>query len=144
MKRTLAFDIGERRTGAAIPDELFFTAQGLGVRERTGYKSELAWARELMGQYEIERIVVGHPVGLAGQIGERARACQSVADKLREELGLEVALWNERLTTAEADRTMKEAGLNRKKRQKSVDQMAAQLILSGWMAAHPRKPGEPG
>jgi putative Holliday junction resolvase len=142
MRRTLAFDIGEKRTGAAITDELFITAQAVGARERVGYKSELAWARELMQKYDIERIVVGHPVGLAGQIGERAKACESVANKLRDELGVEVALWNERLTTAEADRTMMEAGLSRKKRKKSVDQMAAQIILAGWMASQPRKNGE--
>ncbi|MDH5511168.1 MAG: Holliday junction resolvase RuvX [Nitrospinota bacterium] len=134
MGRTLAFDIGEKRTGAAITDQLYITAQAVGVRERVGYKSEVAWVRELMQKYDIERIVVGHPVGLSGQLGERAVACASIAKKLGEELGLEVVLWDERLTTAEADSTMKQAGLSRKKRKKSVDQMAAQLILSGWLA----------
>ena len=140
MGRTLALDIGLKRTGAAITDELFITAQAIGVRERVGYKSELAWVRELMEIYDIERIVVGHPVGLSGQLGEMAKVCESVAQKLSADLGLEVILWDERLTTAEADRTMKDAGLSRKKRKKKVDQVAAQLILSGWMSRQGRPP----
>ncbi|MDH4182973.1 MAG: Holliday junction resolvase RuvX [Nitrospinota bacterium] len=135
MRRTLGLDIGQKRTGAAITDELYITAQPIGVRERTGYKSELAWVMELMEKYDIERIVIGYPVNMSGEKGERAQACASVARKLKEALGLEVVLWDERLTTAEADRIMKDAGVSRKKRKKSVDQMAAQLILNGWMAA---------
>jgi len=139
MGRTLAFDIGEKRTGAAITDELYITAQPVGVRERVGYKSEVAWVLELMKEYNIERIVVGHPVGLSGERGERALACESVAKKLAEALQLEVVLWDERLTTAEADRMMKDAGVSRKKRKKSVDRIAAQLILTGWLASGGRE-----
>lgn len=140
MRRTLAFDIGLKRTGAAITDDLYITAQPLGVRERVGYRTELAWARELMERYDIERIVVGHPISMSGERGERALACESVAKKLANELGLEVALWDERLTTAEAERTLIAADVSRAKRKKVVDQMAAQLILSSWMAARgPRR-----
>ena len=135
MGRTVAFDIGEKRTGAAITDDLYITAQPLGVRERVGYRTELAWARELMERYEIERIVVGHPITMSGQRGERALACESVAQKLARDLGLEVTLWDERLTTAEAERTLIAADVSRAKRKKVIDQMAAQLILSSWMGA---------
>ncbi len=138
MNRTLAFDIGEKRTGAAISDGLGITAQPVGVRERTGYKSELRWVRELMDEYEIERIIIGHPVNMDGSSGKMAQMCEKIAEKLKKDLtGIEIALWDERLTTAGAERTLIMANVSRKKRKKVVDQLAAQLILSSWLDANP-------
>jgi len=141
MGRTLALDLGEKRTGAAISDDLGITAQPVGVRERTGFKSDLAWVRELMARYDIERIVVGHPLNMDASRGERALASERFAGKLAREVGVAVTLWDERLTTAAAERALLEADVSRRKRKKVIDQMAAQLILSSWLDAHPRGDG---
>jgi putative Holliday junction resolvase len=135
MGRTLALDIGTKRTGAAITDDLNITAQAVGMKHRTGYKSELSWVRELMGEYEIERIIVGHPINMNGSRGERALACESIARKLARDVCVEVILWDERLTTVEAEETLIKTGTSRKKRKQKVDQVAAQLILSSWLAS---------
>lgn len=133
MRRILALDLGTKRTGAAISDELRITAQPVGVRERTGYKSDLRWVRELMKEYDIEKIIIGHPINMDMSRGERALECERFAKKLRRSVSCEVLLWDERLTTAQATRTLIEADVSRRKRKKVVDQMAAQLILASWL-----------
>ena len=133
MGRTLALDAGTKRTGAAISDELGITAQPVGVRERVGYKSDLAFVREIMKKYDVERIVVGYPVNMDGSVGERAAAAEKLARKLERDVKVEVVLWDERLTTVQAEKTLISADVSRKKRKKVVDQMAAQLILSSWL-----------
>ena len=136
MGRTLALDVGDVRTGAAISDMLGITAQPAGVWERVGYKTDLENVRRLMKEYEIERIVVGHPINMDGTRGERALFCERFAEKLRKDVTAEVVLYDERMTTMQAERALISADVSRKKRKKVVDQMAAQLILSGWMAVH--------
>ncbi|MGK7344630.1 MAG: Holliday junction resolvase RuvX [Candidatus Nitrospinota bacterium M3_3B_026] len=135
MARALALDIGDKRTGAAVSDDLGITAQPAGVVEASGYKPLLAFVRGLMEKYEIDRIIVGHPVNMNGTIGERARLSERIAEKLKKDIDAEVILWDERLTTAQAERALISADVSRKKRKQSVDQVAAQLILSGWLAA---------
>lgn len=138
MGRTLALDIGDKRTGAAISDGLGITAQPVGVKERTGYKSELKWVRELMTEYDIERVIVGHPLNMNGTSGERAKICERIAEKLQRDIkNIVIELWDERLTTVRAEQTLIMANVSRKKRKKVVDQLAAQLILSSWLDAHP-------
>lgn len=136
MKRVMALDVGDKRTGAAISDELGITAQPLGVHQRTGYKSDLEWIRGFMKEYDIERLVVGLPLNMNGSRGERAMAAERYAEKLRADTGLEVSLWDERMTTMEAERFLIEAGMSRMKRKKKIDQTAASLILSGWLSAN--------
>ncbi len=136
MGRTLALDIGTKRTGAAISDDLNITAQAVGVRKRTGFKSDLAWVTELMELYEIDRVIVGHPVNMDGSRGERAIATERFAGKLAKTVPVEVVLWDERLTTVAAERALLESNMSRGKRKKVIDQVAAQLILSSWMDAH--------
>lgn len=141
MGRVLALDIGTKRTGAAISDPLGVTAQPLGVRARTGDKSDIAWVRELMGKYEIDRVVIGHPLNMNGSKGERAIACEKFAEKLKKAVDVDVELWDERLTTMQAERDMIMANVSRGKRKKKIDQAAAQLILMSWLQAHERKGG---
>ncbi len=136
MGRTLALDVGTKRTGAAISDELGITAQPLGVRERTGYKSDLAWVKSLMKEYDIARIVIGLPLNMDGSRGERAIACEKIAEKLGKDVQAEILLWDERMTTMEAERTLISANVSRKKRRKVIDQLAAQIILSSWLGAN--------
>ena len=139
-KRTLAIDPGDVKTGAAISDELGITAQPAGVWKRGGFKDDLAGIKKLMTEYEIERIVIGHPINMDGSVGERAKKVESLAKKLEKALPeIEVVLWDERLTTVMAERTLIEADVSRKKRRKVIDQMAAQLILSSWLDARPAR-----
>lgn len=135
MGRALALDIGDKRTGAAVSDDLGITAQPAGMAEAAGYKALLAFVRGLMEKYDIETIIVGRPLNMNGTAGERARLSERIADKLRKDVDVEVILWDERLTTAQAERALILADVSRKKRKRLVDQAAAQLILSNWLAA---------
>ncbi|HJM83313.1 MAG TPA: Holliday junction resolvase RuvX [Nitrospinota bacterium] len=134
MGRTLALDLGEKRTGAAVTDNLGITAQPVGFNERTGYKSDLAWVRKLMENYTIERIVIGYPLNMDGSAGEKAKACESIAHKFANDLNLKVVLFDERMTSIEAEKILIETGTSRKKRKKKIDQVSAQLILTGWLS----------
>ncbi|MBI5816586.1 MAG: Holliday junction resolvase RuvX [Nitrospinae bacterium] len=141
MARILALDLGDVRTGAAISDELKITAQPAGVWERAGYKDDLKNVRRLMEEYQVEHIIVGHPINMDGTRGERALKSERFAEKLKKDVPAQVSLWDERLTTMQAEKTLISADVSRKKRKNVVDQMAAQLILSGWLAAQASKRG---
>ena len=134
MNRVIALDLGEVRTGVAISDDLRLTAQPAGYWDRKGYKDELAGIRKLLEEYEIDTIVLGRPLHMNGSVGERALHAESIGKKLKKDLpGMTIVFWDERLTTVGAESLLKEAKVSRKKRKKVVDQMAAQLILSGWL-----------
>jgi putative Holliday junction resolvase len=142
MGRILALDLGTVRVGVAISDELGITAQPAGVFKRIGYKSDLREIRAYLRDYKIKRIVIGHPLNMDATRGEMAQSAEKFADKLKVDLpGISISLWDERWTTAEAERLMIAADVSRKKRRKVIDQAAAQLILTGWMAAHPQELG---
>jgi putative Holliday junction resolvase len=131
--RILALDPGERRVGLAVSDPLGITAQGLRTFDRRG-GDLLARVRELVGEYGVTRIVVGHPLGLSGRPTDATRAAEQLAACLGRELGLPVDLWDERLSSAEAERTL--AGTRPEKG--AVDRVAAVLILQGYLDAHRR------
>jgi putative Holliday junction resolvase len=135
MSRAMGLDLGDVRTGAAVSDDLMMTAQPAGVWKRKGYKDDLAGVKKLLADYpDIETIVVGRPINMNGTVGERAESAQRIADKLAKELPeMTVVLYDERMTTMAAERTLIEADVSRKKRKEVVDQMAAQLILAGWL-----------
>lgn len=132
--RILALDPGERRVGLAVSDELGLTAQGLPTfdsREDGDLFERLA---ELVDSYGVTRIVVGHPRSLAGRDTDATRRAEALADDVRRRLSVTVDLWDERLSSAEAKRVL--AGSRAGK--KSVDRLAAVLILQGYLDAHPR------
>ena len=139
MSRVLGLDLGTKRTGVAISDDLRITAQAVGVRDRIGYKSDLKWIRELLAQYEIETIVIGRPINMDATVGERALEAERFAKKLAKDVPCEIKLWDERLSTVSAEKALIETGTSRKKRKKVIDQVAAQLILSNWMSANPKR-----
>ncbi|ANS75433.1 crossover junction endodeoxyribonuclease RuvA [Paenibacillus yonginensis] len=131
--RILGLDYGDRRIGVAVSDELGWTAQGIDTLEKRRDEGELAKIAELVKQYEIEEIVVGLPKNMNGTIGPRGEICMAFADKLRGQLELPVHLWDERLTTVSAHRTLLEADVSRGKRKQVVDKMAATLILQNYL-----------
>ena len=131
--RLLGLDYGEKTIGVAISDELGWTAQGLETIQRRDEQSDLARIAELVREYQVSQIVVGFPKNMNGTVGPRGEICKAFAESLRETLNLQVHLWDERLTTVAAQRTLLEADTSRKKRKQVVDKVAASLILQGYL-----------
>jgi putative Holliday junction resolvase len=134
--RCLALDLGERRIGLALSDALGFTAQPLPPFVRVGPRKDLEALAAIVARHDVGRVVVGLPLLLSGEAGEAARGAREFAERLRARLpGVEVELWDERLSTAEAERAMIEGGARRRERQRSIDSVAAALILQGYLDA---------
>jgi putative holliday junction resolvase len=129
MKKIMGLDYGDRRIGVAISDAFGWTAQGVEVIERRRDEGELDRIAALVKDNEVGEIVVGLPKNMNGTIGPRGEICMEFASTLRESLSLPVHLWDERLSTVSAERTLLEADVSRKKRKQVVDKMAASLIL---------------
>ncbi|WP_058302143.1 Holliday junction resolvase RuvX [Gorillibacterium timonense] len=131
--RIMGLDYGDKTIGVAISDELGWTAQGVEVIRRKGLEDDRERLAQLIREYGMDEIVVGMPKNMNGTIGPRGEASREFADRLREWFGLPVQLWDERLTTVAAQRTLIEADVSRKKRKGVIDKMAAQLILQGFL-----------
>jgi putative Holliday junction resolvase len=131
--KVLGLDIGEKRIGIAISDELGYTAQGMRVLNRSGWEDDLKMLRELIQETEVTEVVVGLPKNMDGSLGESAEKVLFFAKKMEESISVPVILWDERWTTAEATRLLVEADLSRAKRRKVVDKLAAVLILQGYL-----------
>ncbi|WP_438347062.1 Holliday junction resolvase RuvX [Paenibacillus sp. FA6] len=131
--RIMGLDYGDRRIGVAVSDMFGWTGQGLEVIERRREGAEFERIVVLVREYEIAEIVVGLPKNMDGTIGFRADICIAFADQLKEITKLPVHLWDERLTTVSAERTLIEANVSRKKRKQVVDKMAASLILQNYL-----------
>lgn len=129
----LGLDLGDVRVGVALSDPLGMTAQPLEVIER--YRL-LERVRELVAEYEVTRVVVGYPLKLDGKQGQAAVSAKAAAKELQEALSVPVQLWDERLTTAAAQRMLIGANVRREKRKQSVDKVAAALILQSYLDAH--------
>ncbi|MFQ5695184.1 MAG: Holliday junction resolvase RuvX [Terriglobia bacterium] len=133
LRRILALDLGSKNIGLAISDPLGLTAQPLPTLRRTNKRNDLERLRELVDAYQVVTLVVGHPLHLKGYAGARAHEAERFAEGLRRELGLRVELFDERLTSAEAERLMREAGASRRQRREAADQVAATLILQTYL-----------
>jgi len=131
--KVLGLDIGEKRIGIAISDELGYTAQGVKVLERRGVDDDLKELAELIAASNVSEIVVGLPKNMDGSLGEGAQKVLSFVKKVEGLLSVPVILWDERWTTVEATRVLLQADLTRKKRRKVVDKIAAALILQGYL-----------
>jgi putative Holliday junction resolvase len=133
--RVLALDLGEARVGVALSDPLGMTAQPLEVVERHRLLKRIP---ELVAEYEVQRIVVGLPLRLDGSKGQAARAVKAAAKDIADVAGVPVELWDERLTTAQAQRLMIGAHASRKDRKSNIDKVAAALILQSYLDAKSR------
>lgn len=135
-RRALGLDVGERRIGVAIADELGMIASPFAVvRRRPG---DLRDIRDLALQRDVDRIVVGLPTGMSGREGPQAASVRAFVDELVAFLGpdLRIEFWDERLTTAVAERALRDQGSSRKRRKGEVDAMAAAVILQGYLDAN--------
>lgn len=134
--RIMGLDFGSRTVGVAISDPLLITAQGVEIirrKEENKLRQTLARIEELIVEYQVEEIVLGLPKNMNATEGVRAELTNEFREKLERRTGLPVILWDERLTTVAADKTMMEAGIRREKRKEYVDMIAATLILQGYL-----------
>jgi putative Holliday junction resolvase len=119
--------------GIAVSDLLGITAQGLETLQRRNKRYDFEHLGRVIREYEVKEIVVGLPLRMSGAEGTQSEKMRAFAEQLRGKFGLPVHLWDERLTSAEANRFLRETELSIEKRGKAVDRMAAVLILQGWM-----------
>ena len=134
MPRILAVDWGERRIGLAVSDDLGILATGLPTLEIRGEAEAVAKVADTIRTVEADSVVVGLPLTLKGERGEAARAVERFADALRRETPVDVSLFDERLTSAMAERRIRERGEKSRGRKTRVDQGAAVALLEGWLA----------
>ncbi len=119
----------------AISDPLGLTAQGLPTLRRQNKRLDFERLGKVVSDYQVSEIVVGYPLRLSGMEGIQSDKMQLFAEELRKKFGLPVHLWDERLTSSQANRILRETDLSIKKRGQAVDRMAAVLILQNWMEA---------
>ena len=131
--RVLAIDFGSVRVGLAVSDALGLTAQGLPTLVRTTNESDLAGIAQIAADYSVARVIVGHPISHSGEQTQMSRRAARFADRLRARLGLPVELWDERLTSLEADRVLRESGTDRRRQPGARDRVAAQILLQSYL-----------
>lgn len=137
--RILALDVGSRRIGLAVSDPLGITAQGLQTLQRKNKRADLEKLEAVIRQYDVRELVVGLPLRMSGAEGVQSERMTAFAEELRRRFQLPVHLWDERLTSAQANRILREAELSIEKRAKAVDRMAAVLILQGFLGSREAK-----
>ncbi len=134
--RIIGLDYGTKTVGVAISDELMITAQPLCTIERKSankLRQTLAQIESIIEEYHAELIVLGFPKNMNNTIGDRAEATKDFKESLERRTGLEVVLWDERMTTIEAERVLMAAGVRRENRKQYVDKMAAAVILQNYL-----------
>ncbi len=134
--RIMGLDYGSKTVGVAISDPLCITAQGIETiqrKEENKLRKTLARIEELAKEYEVDRIVLGFPKNMNNTIGDRAEKSLELKAMLERRTGLSVIMWDERLTTVEAERTLMESNVRRENRKKYVDKIAAVFILQGYL-----------
>lgn len=134
--RIMGIDLGTKTIGIAISDELGWTAQGIETINRTNDENDLERIGELIKEYHVSEIVVGYPKNMNGTVGERGQASERFAKQLTKRFQLPVHLWDERLTTVAAEKTLLDADMSRKKRKQVIDKLAAVLILQSYLDRH--------
>lgn len=134
--RIMGLDYGTKTVGVAVSDALGVTAQGIETitrKEENKLRRTCARIEELIREYEVGKIVLGFPKHMNNDIGERAKKSLEFKEMLERRTGLEVVMWDERLTTIAAERTLMETGVRREDRKKYIDKIAAVFILQGYL-----------
>ena len=133
MNRILGLDVGDKTIGVAVSDGLGLTAQAITTIRRQNLNKDIAALKEFIDEYEAAEIVVGLPKNMDGSLGPQSEKVLAFVEKLKVTFPLPVELYDERLSTALAQKTLIEADLSRAKRKKIIDKMAAQVILQGYL-----------
>jgi len=131
--RILGLDVGDRRIGVAVSDALGLTAQRVSVLERRGLPQDVEAVRALVEQYGASAVVVGLPLTMRGEHGVQAGKVTAFAEALRRRVAVPIEFMDERLTTVQGARALRETGASRRARKQTIDQVAAQLILQDFL-----------
>ena len=131
--RVLALDLGARRIGLAMSDEMGWTAQGLPTLVRKNTRSDLEALAELIREHQVTLVITGNPLRMSGEESAGSRDAGRFAEQLRRRTGVEVRLWDERLTTRQASRVLRESGISIAKRAQAVDRLSAVLLLESYL-----------
>ena len=140
--RILALDVGKKRIGLAVSDELGLTAQGIETLERTRIREDLENLRQIAARWEAKTLLIGKPLHMSGSESRQSEYTREFADRLHQYLSLPVVFWDERLTSAEAERMLRIAGASLEQRKKAVDRMAAVLLLESYLGYQSMHAGE--
>jgi len=139
MPRILALDVGEKRIGVAVSDELNITAQAVTTIKRTSEVDTVAEIRALIERYGASKIIIGMPFNMDGTKGRSAEMVEGLSSFLKLKLPVEIEMIDERLTSSQGERVLLDADISRKKRKSAIDKIAAQLILQSYLESHVQK-----
>jgi putative Holliday junction resolvase len=133
--RILALDLGRKRIGLALSDPLGISAQGLDTLQRSTIREDIAALDAIAREHQVQLVLLGHPLNMRGDEGRQAMYTRDFAQRLTERTGLAVRFWDERLTTKEAERVLKQSGISIEKRAKAIDRLAAVILLASFLDA---------
>ena len=134
--RILAFDLGKRRIGLALTDPLRITAQGMDTFERTNIREDIARLVALVHEKDVSLMLFGNPLHMSGDESRQTEYVRVFADRLSAATGVPYEMWDERLTSVEAERMLREGGLKeRRERKGMVDKLSAVILLNSYLAS---------
>jgi putative Holliday junction resolvase len=133
--RILALDLGKKRIGLALSDPLGISAQGLDTLQRSTIREDIAALATIAREHQVQLVLLGHPLNMRGDEGRQAFYTRDFAERLTERTGLAVRFWDERLTSKEAERVLKQSGISIEKRAKAIDRLAAVILLASYLDA---------
>lgn len=139
MDRYLGLDYGSKTVGVAVSDPFGWTAQGLETikrKDETNLKETMARLKDIIKEYDAKKIVLGNPLHMNNDEGERVKKNMYFKNKLEKETGLEVVLWDERLSTVAAERVLNEGGVKKQDQKQFIDKIAASIILQNYLEHH--------
>lgn len=125
--------MGKKRIGLAVSDELGFTAQGIETLARTRIRDDLAKLQQIVTQWKVHTLLVGKPLHMSGDESRQSEYTREFAERLAKTVGLPVVYWDERLTSREAERLLREGGATLLQSRQAVDRMSAVLILESYL-----------
>jgi putative holliday junction resolvase len=131
--RILALDLGKKRIGLAVSDPLGITAQGLPNLVRTNKRTDLAALQEIIEQREVGMLLMGNPINMGGKEGRQSGWVREFAGDIERRIGVPVRFWDERLTSAEAERVLRASGASIEKRAAAVDRLSAVILLQSYL-----------
>jgi putative Holliday junction resolvase len=133
--RILALDVGKRRIGIAMSDELGITAQGIPTLQRTRIREDMHALANLIAENNVQLVVIGNPLHMSGSESRQGEYTREFADRLRRHTGVAVEFWDERLTSVQAGRVLRESGIGIEKRAAAVDRLSAVILLESFLDA---------
>lgn len=131
--RVLAMDLGKRRIGLAVSDPLGITAQGLATLQRTRIREDLDALAATITQLEVRLVLMGNPIHMSGDESRQSAYTREFAERLTRHTGVPVKYWDERWTSVEAGRVLRDSGISIEKRARAVDQMSAVILLESYL-----------